>query len=95
MSKLIEELWYGTLDPQKQFGRSNPEMRKLEAMMQYRLEKLRSCLSEEEREALERYTACMDEYLLASTEQAFSDGFGVGVRLTAEGFVGTDGLLEK
>lgn len=92
MSKMIEELWYGTLNPHEKFGRSNPEMRRLEALMQDRLQRLRNLLDEESREALEQYNTCMDEYLMASSEQAFSDGVGVGVRMTAEAFAGTERL---
>ena len=93
MSKIIEELWYGTLNPHEQFGRSNPQMRRLEALMQDHLQKLSDHLDEEGREALKKYSTCMDEYLIASGEQAFCDGFSVGARIISEAFLGAGKLL--
>ena len=84
MSKMIEELWYGTLNPHEKFGRSNPEIRRLEIYMEKYREELEACLSAEQKILLEQYSDCMDRYIDESNVQAFRDGFGIGCMLFSE-----------
>ena len=80
----IAELWYGNLNPNEQFGRSNPEMRRLEIYMEKYREELEACLNAEQKALLEQYNNCMDRYIDESNVQAFRDGFGIGCMLLSE-----------
>ena len=89
MTNTIETLWNGNIDPTRQFGRGNPEIRKLEQLMRRHLDQLEVSLSEKQAEAFEKYQDCDGEYYMLSCQQAFCDGFCMGMKLCAEALVGT------
>ena len=84
MTKTIRELWYGEMNPSYHAGHSRAEIRRLEDLMRRNLEKVDGYLQKESKEWLEKYYDCAAEHELLLAEQAFSDGFCLGVRLMAE-----------
>ncbi|MBQ2699507.1 MAG: hypothetical protein IJF62_06185, partial [Firmicutes bacterium] len=60
------------------------EMHDLERLMQRNQEALERLLDESAQKAFERYNNAVREYQLLSIEQAFGDGFAVGIMLLAE-----------
>ncbi len=84
MPKTITELWNGKLRPFNCVGQDDEEMKKLTELMHRQYEKLEQGLAKPLREELEAYSECTAEYGAAANEQAFCEGFRLGVRLTAE-----------
>lgn len=93
MSKTIESIWKGDLDPSLRFGMYSPEMRRLYHSEQEAREKLEKGLGEEQKKLLEKYCDEAERCRYAAAEQAFCDGFCVGTRLTAEAMLGSERVL--
>ncbi|MBQ5840326.1 MAG: hypothetical protein IIW40_00040 [Clostridia bacterium] len=84
MAKTIHKLWYGEIDPLYLAGHGRADIKRLEELMRRNLEKVDGYLQTEEREWMEKYCHCAGEHETLLAEQAFSDGFCLGVRLMAE-----------
>lgn len=82
----ITELWNGNLKPVKTLGKNNEEIKHLEKLMQQNLNKLETVLNTNEKETFEKYNDCIEEYLTICCEQAFCDGFSLGVKIISESF---------
>lgn len=90
MSNTIAQLYRGQLEPKSVLGNGNVEMRRTELLIENNYKKLKDNLNEEAKAILEKYCECIDEYIVLITEQAFCDGFCLGVRLSAEAVGGAD-----
>ena len=90
MTKIIDELWYGNVDPAKNSGQNNNEIKHIERLIQNNGELLRKHLSKDAAERFEKYNDCMDEYISLTNKQAFSDGFCLAMRLAAEALTFAD-----
>ncbi len=84
MQDAIAKLWSGKLKPFNCVGQDNGEMKELAELMCRHYEKLDRQLDEPFREVLEAYSECTADYGALANEQAFCEGFCLGVRLTAE-----------
>ncbi len=84
----IRQLWYGNIRPIANSGKKNEKMRELERLMGNNLDELEKKLDEQGRKRLSVYVGHVDEYLLDYGEQAFYDGFCLGVTLTAQAMAG-------
>ncbi len=90
MSSLIAELWRGNLDPSCYFGRNNSEIKKLENLMERNYVALEQKLNSEEKEILVKYSENVIDYIIVTSEQAFCDGFSIGMKIIAEALTGID-----
>ncbi len=90
MGGILSKIWNGSLAPVRQLGEGNRECRELEKLMERNLETLKRELGESTRETLRKYNLCVEEYLLVCCELSFHDGFCLGTRITAEGFMGAE-----
>ena len=93
MTKTIAQLWNGNLEPVVYSGRNNPEIKKLENLMQRNLEKLEQDIDENSRKIFEKYNDCINQYLIATGEQAFCDGFCLGAKITTEALTGAEQVI--
>ena len=91
--KLIPQLWNGNIKPIVHFGVNNKQLRELEHYMERHLQKLENTLNEDEKITLEKYSSCLEEYITIITEQAFTDGFGMGTKLFAEALCNAESLM--
>ena len=80
----ITQLWNGELSPVQTFRKHNPEIQELEQLSQRNLDKLAERLDEPLQRLLERYNKRLTEYIVLLTEQAFCDGFSLGMKLLSE-----------
>ncbi len=90
MRETIEKIWRKQLQPYEKCGSNNEEIKALERLLQRNCEKLEKALSEKEKETLEKYNDCCNEYVDLMMEQAFCDGFCLGARIVAEAIAGTN-----
>lgn len=93
MTHTIAQLWNGNLEPVNYLGRNNPEMKKLESLIQRNFEKLEVNLDEKEKKVFERFNESMNEYVLVCSEQAFCDGFCLGAKIVAEALNGAEQVI--
>lgn len=93
MTKTIAQLWYGNLEPIVDSGVSNPKIKHSLKSMISNHEKIRAELNEKQKELLENYEECNNKYLNLTNEQAFCDGFCLGMRIAAEAFIGAEEII--
>lgn len=87
MKNTIRELWNGELYPMSICGVGNSEITRLETLMIEQRERLEEMLKGEEKEAFKKHSAHMDELISAKEEQAFCDGFSLGMKIIAEALI--------
>lgn len=93
MLNTIMQLWNGTLEPISHLGLNNPDIRRLENLIQRNREKVEANLAESEKEIFEKYNDCINEYAILLSEQAFCDGFCLGTKITVEALTGAEEII--
>lgn len=94
MKNTITQLYMGQLEPKNVLGNGNVEMRRTEILIENNYNKLKEGLDEEMRAIFGKYSQCMDEYIVLISEQAFYDGFCLGMRILSEAIGGADQALQ-
>ena len=84
MKSILEELWYGNIDPQVDATRDNKEVKNLLALMMQNREKLCEKLNDEEKEILEKYDDCQIEMNALIEREIFRYAVSLGMRLSFE-----------
>ncbi len=87
MPNIIEELFYGNLEPQELTTEITPRLKKKLSELVKKEEELTSKLSEEERELFSNYTCAYNEFSSISNSDRFISGFRFGARFTYDTFV--------
>lgn len=64
MSNTVEQLYRGQLDPKSVLGNGNVEMRRTEILIEKNFYKLKENLNEDTKVILEKYSQCIDEYIV-------------------------------
>ena len=90
MTKTIEKLCYGNLEPVSNYTVADARVTQLECLSQRNLDRLEKCLNKEQRETLRKYTECMQEYQFVLSELAFASGYCLVTRLAAEALIGAE-----
>ena len=80
---ILEELWYGNINPSEDRDVSDEE-KKLVELMERHQAYLTSNLKENELEAFKKFIECSDEYTSLVECRAFEIGFKLAVRLLTE-----------
>lgn len=80
---MLEELWYGNINPSEHRDISEEEKKLVELMARHQAY-LTSNLKENELDAFQKYVECVDEYTSLVECQAFEIGFKLAVRLLIE-----------
>lgn len=93
MSKTIELIYEGKLEPVRSIGKSNEKMRRIENLAERNKNKLEEALDSDKKEIFDKYVQCIDEYLILVSEQAFCDGFCMGARILSEAVSGAEQLM--
>ena len=84
MSGVIEELWYGNIDPQVQRVEGNKEIKNLLNLMGKNRDELSGTLTDKQKEILEKYDDCVNEMYCIIERETFAYGFKLGGRLMCE-----------
>ena len=80
---ILQELWYGNINPSEDKEVSDDEKELVELMARHQ-EYLTSTLKDKELDVLKKYVECVDEYTSLVECQAFEIGFKLAVRLLNE-----------
>ena len=92
MTKTISRLWSGNLDPVMRLGMNNAEIDKMEKLMSDNYSKIKANITDEQKEILEKYLDCVNDYVLLISEQSFCDGFCLGTKILEEALISGEKL---
>ena len=84
MKRTIIDLWNGEISPITNCGNGDPEIDNLVELIERNCKNLENTSNESQKETLEKYVCCVNEYLDLITEQAFCDGFCLSSKLLTE-----------
>jgi len=84
MSQTINELWYGNIAPFEHCGIHNTQIKELEILKNRNFDTLCQTIAPEQKEVLQKYADCRDEYQLHMMESAFCEGFSLAAKLLCE-----------
>jgi len=86
---LLEDLWYGNLNPHEAILTENRQYKHLLSLMARNRDELSETLTDKQLETLEKYDEAMNEMHSLAEVEAFSYGFRIGVRLMIEALIKT------
>ena len=81
---VLEELWYGNLEPSEFFFSSSREYKELLHLVSRNEEKLLSTMTKEQKELFSRYSDCVREFQSLTELLLFESSFKLGARMMAE-----------
>ena len=84
---LLEDLWYGNIDPHESILTDSKRYKHLLSLMGSHRDELSDTLIEKQSETLEKYDEAVNEMHSLAEVEAFSYGFRLGVRLMIEAVV--------
>ena len=87
MSNIIEELFYGNLEPQELTTEITPRLKKKLNELVKKEEELAAKLSDEEKEKFANYVSTYNEFSSISISDGFVSGFRFGARFAYDTFV--------
>ena len=87
MSSIIEEFYYGNVEPQALSTEITPKLKKKLSVLVKKEEELTSMLPEKEKELFVNYVLAHNEFSSISTSDSFISGFRLGARFTYDTFV--------
>ena len=82
--RILEELWYGNVEPMEYGSFSNEEYKELLLLITKNEEKLQATFSNEQKELFSRYTDCVQEFQTISECLLFQNSFRLGARMILE-----------
>ena len=94
MESIIEELYYGNIAPSECSYRRAGEYAHILQLVARNEEKLTETLTEAQKETFEKFKDGTSEISSMTEVTAFTLGFKLGLRLTAEAFIGSEHGLE-
>ena len=82
--RILEEFWYGNIEPTEYDTSSNKEYKKLVELICRNEEKLRATMTDEQKELFSRYTDCVREFQTMTECLLFQNSFKLGARMMLE-----------
>ena len=76
--RILEEFWYGNIEPTEYDTSSSKEYKKLPEPICPKEEKLRATMTDEQKELFEKYTDCVREYQTITDCLIFQNSFKLG-----------------
>ena len=81
---ILEEFWYGNLDPAEYDANPSKEYKELVQLISKREEKLLATMTDEQRELFTKYADCVREYQVMAECLLFQNSFRLGGRMMLE-----------
>ena len=78
--RILEEFWYGNIEP-TEYGTSSKEYKKLLELICRNEEKLRGTMTDEQKELFEQYSDCVQEHDTITDCLIFQNSFKLGARM--------------
>jgi len=87
MSSVIEELYYGNLEPQELTTEITPKLQKKLGQLVKKEEELSAILPQKEKELFSKYVSAYNEFSSIGNSDSFISGFRLGARFIYDTFV--------
>lgn len=81
MDNILEEFWYGNINPQEQSKEHSRAIKELLTLMGRNRDRLHDSVTAEQQETLEKYDDCVSEMYRLIELEIFSYAFRLGGRL--------------
>ena len=78
--RILEEFWYGNIEPTEYDTSSCKEYKKLLELICRNEEKLKATMTDEQKDLFEKYTDCVREHQTNTDCLIFKNGFRLGAR---------------
>ena len=82
--RILEELWYGNIEPTEYGSSTNPEYKELRRLVDRNEIDLRATMTDAQKELFNRYLESVLEYQTLSELMLFQNSFKLGARLMVE-----------
>lgn len=82
--RILEEFWYGNIEPTEYDTSSHKEYKKLVELIFRNEEKLKATMTDEQKELFSRYTDAVREYQTMVECLLFQNSFKLGARMMLE-----------
>ena len=92
---IIEEFWYGNINPAERPFQKQRRFDKAFRMLTKNEEKLLETLNDQEKELLEKCVSCYDEMIQITECQTFIKGFKLGARFTIACFENENDIFDE
>ena len=87
MSNIIEEFYYGNIEPQALSTEITPKLKKKLSDLVKKEEELSATLPEKEKDLFTNYVLAYNEFSSTSNSDSFISGFRLGARFTYDTFI--------
>ena len=87
MSTIIEDFYYGNIEPQKVNSELTPKLKKKLTNHAEKEEQLTARLTGEDKELFQNYVSTYIEFSTTSNADSFISGFRLGAKFTYETFI--------
>ena len=87
MSNIIEDFYYGNIEPQEVNSELTPKLKKKLSQLVKKEEELSAILPQKEKELLSKYVSAYNEFSSISNSDSFISGFRLGAKFTYDTFV--------
>jgi len=87
MSNIIEDLYYGNIEPQEVNSELTPKLKKKLSNLAEKEEELTTRLTSEDKELFQNYVSAYIEFSTTSNADSFISGFRLGAKFTYETFI--------
>ena len=87
MSNIIEEFYYGNIEPQELSTEITPKLKKKLSSLVKKEEELTAMLPEKEKELFANYVNAHNEFSSISNSDSFISGFRLGARFAYDTFI--------
>ena len=87
MSNIIEEFYYGNIEPQELSTEITPKLKKKLSSLVKKEEELTAMLPEKEKELFAKYVLAYNEFSSIRNSDSFISGFRLGARFTYDTFI--------
>lgn len=78
---ILEELWYGNIEPSEYDASPNPEYKELLQLISRNEDKLLATMTDTQKELFTRYADCVREYQVMAECLLFQNSFRLGARM--------------
>lgn len=85
---ILEELWYGNLNPLEDSTDGNAEVKKLLNLVGRNRDKLCECMTEQQKSDLAKYDDSVNEMYSIIEQEVFKYGFRLGAKIMLEVLIG-------
>ena len=81
---ILEELWYGNIEPAEYDISSSNEYKKLLQLISWNEDKLLATMTDAQKELFTKYADCVREYQTMAERLLFQNSFRLGARIILE-----------